>query len=67
MWKQWLNFIFGLWIILSGYIGFTGSGIATNMTITGILVAGLALWGALQHNTMTRGDRRNEERMHRHA
>ena len=60
MWQQWLNVLMGLWIILSGYLGFTPEAMTTNLTISGIVVAGLALWGALQHNT-------KYESMSRHA
>ncbi|MCC2630805.1 MAG: hypothetical protein K0S38_614 [Candidatus Paceibacter sp.] len=62
MWQQWLNVLAGLWLILSAYLGFTVDTMVINLTVTGIVVAGLALWGALEHNTMTR-----DERMHRHA
>lgn len=58
MWQQWANLIAGLWLILSAYLGFTTSEMITNLTITGIIVAGLSLWGALEHNAMmSREDR----------
>lgn len=62
MWQQWLNLILGLWIILSAYLNFTTSQMVTNLIVSGVIVAGLSLWGALQHNMMM-----SDERTHRHA
>ncbi len=62
MWQQWLNLVVGLWIILSSYLGFTPDSMVTNFTISGIIVVGLALWGALEHNKMM-----SQEHMHGHA
>lgn len=62
MWQQWLNLIVGLWIILSSYLNFTPSGMVTNFTISGIVVAVLATWGALEHKRMM-----EDEHMHSHA
>lgn len=66
MWQQWINFIVGLWIILSAYLGFTPANMATNLTISGIIVAVLALWGALKHNS-SHTTMNTEDRLHRHA
>jgi hypothetical protein len=60
VWQHWVNFIVGLWIILSAYIGMSAAGMVTNLTISGIIVAVLALWGALSNQNET-------ERLHRHA
>jgi hypothetical protein len=62
MWQQWLNLIAGLWIILSAFLGFTTDAMVVNLTVSGIVVAGLALWGALDHNAMM-----SKDRMQRHA
>jgi hypothetical protein len=51
MWQQWVNFVLGLWIVLSSYIDMTPEAYATNLTIAGLAVAALALWGALEHRT----------------
>jgi hypothetical protein len=56
MWQQWLNVVVGLWIILSGYLSFSPESTVVNLTISGLVVAGLALWGALEHNAMTSGE-----------
>lgn len=44
MWKQWVNLILGIIIILFAYMG---AG-ATWMVIAGLLVAVIALWAALE-------------------
>jgi hypothetical protein len=54
MWQQWVNFIAGLWIIMSAYIGMSASAMAANITVTGIIIAALALWGALQQQSHAR-------------
>jgi len=46
MWKAWVNFILGLWFILSGII--TGLGANVNYVIVGIVVAVLGFWSAKQ-------------------
>lgn len=58
MWQQWVNVILGLWILLSGYLNFDPSTYSMNLTISGIAVAALALWGALEY--------RNELHVGRH-
>jgi len=63
MWQQWLNFILGLWVVLSSFIIAPGS-MMMNFIVSGLVIAALALWGALQHN-MTMMER--DEQMHRHA
>lgn len=62
MWQHWLNFVLGLWLILSAFIAFTASGMTTNLIIVGIAVAVLALWGALEGRVQHAVERR-----HRHA
>lgn len=64
MWQQWLNFVVGLWVIASSYMGFTTDAMITNFTVSGIVVAGLALWGALEHRRMMS---RGGEYSQRHA
>jgi hypothetical protein len=51
-WQHWINFILGLWVIVSGYITFTSVSLATNLTIIGIVIAVLALWGALENQSV---------------
>lgn len=46
MWQQWLNGILGLWVILMGFLNFTGSTATWALVITGIVVAILGFWGA---------------------
>jgi len=63
MWQQWINFIAGLWLIVSAFVGFSLDALVTNVIVTGIVVAVLGLWGALQHNSMMR----REDMTHSHA
>ncbi len=63
MWQQWLNLILALWIILSGYMNFTPSAMTTSVTISGIAIAILALWGALSY----RSHEESYGREHSHA
>ena len=44
MWKQWVNFILGILVILVAYMG----GSVTWMVALGILIALIALWAALE-------------------
>jgi len=46
MWQGWVNFIVGLWLILSGIIG--SLGVSVNYIIAGIIVAVLGFIAAKQ-------------------
>lgn len=48
MWQHWVNFLAGIWLIISAYVGFTASAEMTNLIITGAVVGILAIWGALE-------------------
>lgn len=67
MWQQWINLLAGLWLILSAYLGFTPAMMVTNLTVTGVIVAALGLWGALEHNAMHKTAIMGGDRLHRHA
>jgi len=43
MWQTWVNALLGLWLIASAYM-LTGSTLMTNLVLSGIVIAGLALW-----------------------
>ena len=47
MWQQWVSVILGLWIIAVPFLGFSGAALMWTLTITGVVVAGLALWGSM--------------------
>jgi hypothetical protein len=51
MWQQWINFILGLWLVISAYTGMALFGVTLNLTIVGLVVAALSLWGALSYPT----------------
>ncbi len=66
MWQNWVNLILGLWIILSAYLNMSPSSLATNLTISGLLVAALALWAALQYRSKS-GNMYSGRDTHSHA
>lgn len=45
MWKQWVNVVLGLVIVVMAY---TGVGHTLRFVVVGILIAALALWSALE-------------------
>lgn len=47
MFQQWINVVLGLWIIAVPFTGISGNALAWTLAVTGIVVAALALWGAL--------------------
>ncbi|HUO50044.1 MAG TPA: SPW repeat protein [Candidatus Paceibacterota bacterium] len=52
MWQQWANAILGLWVVAAPFIGIGGSALAWTLAITGIVIAILGVWGALQEQSM---------------
>lgn len=67
MWQQWVNLIVGLWIILSGYIDLGPQATTANLTIAGIVIALMALWGALEYRREDSDYGRATDRQHRTA
>ncbi len=51
MWQHWVNFVLSLWVMLSGYIGLSAADMTTNLTLSGIVIAVLAVWGALEEQS----------------
>jgi len=47
MWQQWVNVVLGIWIIVVPFLGMAASTLAWALVVTGVVVAALALWGAL--------------------
>lgn len=43
MWQSWINFLAGVWVIISPYVGFSTSAMTTNLVVTGIIVALVSL------------------------
>ncbi len=64
MWQQWTNVLLGLWIIASPFLFDNADSLSTNLIVSGLIVAALALWGALEHQARY-NDMRSRE--HRHA
>lgn len=50
MWKQWVNGVLGIWIVLLPYLGFTADVHTWLMVVTGIVIAVLAFWSASESN-----------------
>lgn len=51
MWQQWINGILGLWMIIVPFLGLQGSTFTWTLAITGVVVAILGFWGALEQRT----------------
>ncbi len=64
MTTQWLNGILGLWVLISPFLGFTLSGMMTNLIISGIVIAILGFAGAVYESNWRREHTSME---HRHA
>jgi len=57
-WQGWVNFIVGLWLVLSGFLNFSADAMVPNLVISGLIVAILSLWEELQYK---------DDRMHAHG
>ncbi len=51
IWQHWVNFIVGVWLILSASFGVSLGSMTTNLAVSGIVVAVLSLWGALANQS----------------
>jgi hypothetical protein len=47
MWQHWINMFLGLWIIVVAFLELNGKELVWILAITGIVIAILALWGAM--------------------
>jgi len=45
MWQQWANLVLGLWVIAIAFLGLSAYALMWTLVVTGIIIAGLALWG----------------------
>lgn len=55
MWQQWINTILGLWVVALPFIGIQSSSAFTwTLAVTGIVIALLAAWGAMEHQESER-------------
>ncbi len=45
MWKQWLNFVLGILVIIVAYMS---ASVSMTIVILGVLIALIALWAALE-------------------
>jgi len=51
MWQHWVNFVLALWVGFSAYLNMSAASMVTNLTVVGIVMAVLAIWGALEERT----------------
>ena len=56
-WQHWVNFVVGIWVIVSAYV-VSSTGMVTNLVVSGIIIAVLALWGALSSQSSAVGSLR---------
>lgn len=52
MWQQWINGILGLWLIVLPFLVAAGTGVTWTLVITGVAVALLGFWGAVEHKSL---------------
>lgn len=50
MWQHWINAILGLWVIALAFVGLTGATFMWTLVVTGLVVAILGFWGALDNS-----------------
>jgi hypothetical protein len=49
MWQLWVSAFLGLWVMAIPFIGISSTGTFTwTLAITGLLIAALSAWGAMQ-------------------
>lgn len=58
VWQQWLNALLGLWVIVIPFTGMVGNAMTQTLVVTGVVIAGLALWGAVVNTAQTDEHRR---------
>jgi hypothetical protein len=53
MWQQWINLVLGLWVIAIAFLGISAATLVWTLSVTGIVIAALALWGAVYEQSDT--------------
>lgn len=53
MWQQWINALLGLWVLAIAFLGFSGDALMWTLAVTGLAIAVLGVWGAMQDEQMT--------------
>lgn len=49
MWRQWVNAVLGLWVLAIPFTSLVGGALVWTLAITGIVIAVLGVWGALEN------------------
>lgn len=58
MWKQWVNAILGLWVVIIPFTGIAASALTWTLVVTGLVIAVLAFWGVADVSAVEqRGER----------
>jgi SPW repeat len=53
MWKDWVNGILGIWVLVIPFaMGVTDSALTTTLVVTGIVIAILGFWAAAAPKSM---------------
>ncbi|MFZ2887259.1 MAG: hypothetical protein WA021_05565 [Minisyncoccia bacterium] len=52
MWQQWVNALLGLWVIALAFLGLSSEAQMWTLAVTGLVIGGLAMWGAVSHEQM---------------
>jgi len=50
LWEHWLDFIVGLWLILSAFVGFSAYGMEINLIVSGLVIAISSLAEGVRYN-----------------
>ncbi len=58
MWQQWVNALLGLWVIVVPFVGFSSNAMTWTLAITGIIIALLGFWGAVENSPERTSDNR---------
>jgi hypothetical protein len=52
MWQQWTNALLGLLVVMLGFLGLSSDTLMWTLAAVGIAIAGIGVWGAMQHDQM---------------
>jgi hypothetical protein len=63
-WQHWVNAVLGLWVLAIPFLGFTGDTLTWTLAVTGIVIAALAVWGALNNSQTTTANRSTNRLQH---
>jgi hypothetical protein len=50
LWEHWLDFLVGLWLVLSAFLGFSAYAMSVNLIISGLVIAIFSLTEGVRYN-----------------